>query len=162
MKAFKNRVAVITCGASGIGRSLALNLTKRGVIVALADKNMAGLEETQKMVVELGGTASIRELDVSDHVAFAALADELVATYGQVHMLFRRCSITLLSPISRDQNLLKIILCVAFSKPSEIMGYIFRRYALHITYHPALEMSDRAIHGLDVINAPYHSIPSIY
>ena len=34
----------------------------------------------------------------------------------------RRCSITLLSPISRDQNLLKIILCVDFSKPSEIMG----------------------------------------
>ncbi|MFT7110735.1 MAG: NAD(P)-dependent dehydrogenase (short-subunit alcohol dehydrogenase family) [Psychrobacter glaciei] len=67
---------MITGGASGIGRSLALNLTKRGAIVALADKSMTGLEETQKMVVELGGTASIHELDVSDHVAFSALADE--------------------------------------------------------------------------------------
>ena len=44
------------------------------------------------------------------------------ANRAKTSIYLRRCSITLLSPISRDQNLLKIILCVAFSKPSEIIG----------------------------------------
>lgn len=102
MKDFKNRVAVITGGASGIGRELALNLSKRGVIVALADKNMTGLEETQRMVMELGGKASIHELDVSDPAAFEALAEEVETQHGQVHMLFNNAGVTLIDKISEQ------------------------------------------------------------
>jgi short-subunit dehydrogenase len=102
MKEFNNRVAVITGGASGIGRSLALNLAKRGVTVALADKNMEGLEETRKMVIELGGTASIHELDVSDYAAFSALAHTIELQHGQVHMLFNNAGVTLIDRASEQ------------------------------------------------------------
>jgi len=104
MKDFKNKVAVITGAASGIGRALAINLSKRGVNVVLADKNMKGLAETQKMIIALDGIASIHELDVSDAAAFQALAEEVESIYGQVHMLFNNAGVSLIDRAS-DQSL---------------------------------------------------------
>lgn len=49
MKNFKNKVAAITGAASGMGRSLALELARRGCHLALSDVNEAGLRETAQM-----------------------------------------------------------------------------------------------------------------
>jgi short-subunit dehydrogenase len=102
MKDFKNKVAVITGAASGIGRALAINLSKRGANVVLADKNMKGLAETQKMIIALDGVASIHELDVSDADAFQSLAVEVESIYGQVHMLFNNAGVSLIDRASEQ------------------------------------------------------------
>jgi len=102
MKNFENSVTVITGAASGIGRALALNLTKRGAIVVLADKNMQGLNETHKMVTALGGTASVHELDVSDAAAFADLATAVNDKYGKVNMLFNNAGVSLIDKVSEQ------------------------------------------------------------
>ena len=67
MKDFKNKVAAITGAASGMGRTLALELARRGCHLALSDVNEAGLAETAalyryvKPLVDESGTILIRE-----------------------------------------------------------------------------------------------------
>ena len=54
MTAFTGKTAVVTGGASGIGRSMALELARRGADIALADINATRLEATVAEVSDLG------------------------------------------------------------------------------------------------------------
>ncbi|WP_338439766.1 SDR family NAD(P)-dependent oxidoreductase, partial [uncultured Aquabacterium sp.] len=54
MKEFKNKVAAITGAASGMGRTLALELARRGCHLSLSDVNEKGLAETAAMASKLG------------------------------------------------------------------------------------------------------------
>lgn len=50
----KNRTAIVTGAASGIGRAIAVSLAKRGCNLALADLREAGLVETERMTANAG------------------------------------------------------------------------------------------------------------
>jgi NAD(P)-dependent dehydrogenase (short-subunit alcohol dehydrogenase family) len=68
----ENRTAVITGSASGIGRSIAVSLARRGCNLALADVNDAGLSETARMAESAqtdptNRTASRSALRISKH-----------------------------------------------------------------------------------------------
>ena len=54
MKSFDGKVAAITGAASGMGRSLALALARRGCHVAVSDVEEAGLAETAKLAKSYG------------------------------------------------------------------------------------------------------------
>ena len=60
------RVAVITGGASGIGRALALALAREGADVAVADVAEAGMAETVAAVEALGRSGLALRTDVAD------------------------------------------------------------------------------------------------
>ena len=75
------RLALVTGGASGIGREICLGLARNGRKVAVADINLAGAQETQAMMTEAGATALAVQMDVSDsdavHVGLLEVIDEL-------------------------------------------------------------------------------------
>ncbi len=75
------RLALVTGGASGIGREICLGLARNGRKVAVADINLAGAQETQAMMTEAGATALAVQMDVSDsdavHVGLLEAIDEL-------------------------------------------------------------------------------------
>ena len=75
------RLALVTGGASGIGREICLGLARKGRKVAVADINLAGAQETQAMTTEAGATALAVQMDVSDsdavHVGLLEVIDEL-------------------------------------------------------------------------------------
>ena len=75
------RLALVTGGASGIGREICLGLARNGRKVAVADINLAGAQETQAMTTEAGATALAVQMDVSDsdavHVGLLEVIDEL-------------------------------------------------------------------------------------
>ena len=75
------RLALVTGGASGIGREICLGLARNGRKVAVADINLAGAQETQAMMAEAGATALAVQMDVSDsdavHVGLLEVIDEL-------------------------------------------------------------------------------------
>ena len=95
MKDFKNKVAAITGAASGMGRTLALNLAARGCHVAISDVNEAGLAETAQMVAKLGVKVTTAKLDVSNRDAVFAWADQVVAEHGKVNLIFNNAGVAL-------------------------------------------------------------------
>jgi NAD(P)-dependent dehydrogenase (short-subunit alcohol dehydrogenase family) len=84
MKQFRDRVAVVTGGASGIGKALARAFLGEGMQVVIADVEAPALEATAK---ELGGSVLGVVTDVSDPVSVQALADRVFATHGACHIL---------------------------------------------------------------------------
>jgi NAD(P)-dependent dehydrogenase (short-subunit alcohol dehydrogenase family) len=84
---FRDRVAVVTGGASGIGRALAVALARDGAHLVLADVDEAGLAETGRSVADHGRPALVVPTDVTDVQAVRTLADRAFARFGAVHLL---------------------------------------------------------------------------
>jgi NAD(P)-dependent dehydrogenase (short-subunit alcohol dehydrogenase family) len=88
MKDFAGKVAVVTGGASGIGRALGARLARAGMHVVLADVEAAALERTAAEVARTSGAdVSGVVCDVTRFESVAALADAVVAKHGRVHVL---------------------------------------------------------------------------
>ncbi|MGI8801495.1 MAG: SDR family NAD(P)-dependent oxidoreductase [Solirubrobacteraceae bacterium] len=93
MTARSGKVCAVTGAGSGIGRSLALGLARRGAGVALADVDLAGLQETAAAARALGVEVHSHELDVSDRDAVVAWAEAVVAHFGVVHQIYNNAGI---------------------------------------------------------------------
>lgn len=97
MKDFNDKVAAITGAASGMGRTLALELARRGCHLALSDVNEVGLAETAQMVGKLGTQVKVTtaRLDVADREAMQLWADQVVAEHGRVNLIFNNAGVAL-------------------------------------------------------------------
>ena len=84
MSVFRSKRALITGGASGIGRGLAEALGAQGAFVTVADLNLAGSQGVAEGIVQRGGEAAAVQLDVADSAAF----ERLVHSVGQLDYLF--------------------------------------------------------------------------
>ncbi|KVD24322.1 hypothetical protein WI82_19365 [Burkholderia ubonensis] len=69
MKGFSGKVAAITGAGSGMGRSLAVELARRGCEVALSDVNDVGLAGTAAACSRYGVRVTTQRLDVADRAA---------------------------------------------------------------------------------------------
>jgi len=98
MKKLKDRVAVVTGAAGGIGRATSLALAKEGCHLAVCDVNSAGLEETAAMARQLGRNVSTHIVDVSNKERMRSFVDEVIAQHGQVHILVNNAGVTVTSP----------------------------------------------------------------
>jgi len=87
MKGFKDRVAVVTGGASGLGRAMALRLAREGMKIVLADVEKEALGKTEKEFSEAGYPVLAVRTDVSKGHDLDALADKAFKTFGGVHIL---------------------------------------------------------------------------
>jgi NAD(P)-dependent dehydrogenase (short-subunit alcohol dehydrogenase family) len=94
MRELRGAVAVITGAASGIGRSLAVDLAKLGSELALADVNAAGLEETRAL---LGQTkARSYTVDVSKAAAVEDFAHRVQQDFGRAQLLINNAGVALM------------------------------------------------------------------
>lgn len=89
------KTAVITGAASGLGRAIAVALSRRGCHLALADVDEAGLEETVKLLQPV--QVSVHRLDVTDRAAVAQFP-ELV---GPVDLLYNNAGVALDGPFEQ-------------------------------------------------------------
>jgi short-subunit dehydrogenase len=83
----KGGVGVITGAASGIGAALAINLAGRGMNLAIADRNEAGLAATAAAARAHRVKVSEHVLDVTDTEAVDALPEAVLAEHGRVSLL---------------------------------------------------------------------------
>ena len=87
MKEFKDKVAVITGAASGIGRGLARRATKEGMKVVLADVERDSLTQTEKELKRSGANVISVITDVSKSEDIENLARLTIDTFGEIHFL---------------------------------------------------------------------------
>ena len=84
-KGHKDKVAVITGGANGIGQAFAKRLAEDGVHIAIAD--VAPAHETVKMVEQAGRQALACQCDAASEPSVAAMAAEVHKTFGRCDIL---------------------------------------------------------------------------
>ncbi len=83
-----DRVVVVTGGSTGIGRATALALSREGARVVVANRSLAGGEETVRQIREAGGDAKFIQTDVSQSADVQALITRTVEHYGRVDCAF--------------------------------------------------------------------------
>ena len=83
----RQKNAIVTGAASGLGRAIAVALGRQGWCVALADVNTAGSEETLQLVRQAGGDGSVEELDVRHVEEWQALRDRLKTRWENLDLL---------------------------------------------------------------------------
>jgi NAD(P)-dependent dehydrogenase (short-subunit alcohol dehydrogenase family) len=88
MNQFKDKIAIITGGGSGIGAALCKELAKRGSIVFVADINENNAEQVVSSILQNGGKASAKRIDVSKENEIKNLIDEAISKYGRLDFLF--------------------------------------------------------------------------
>ena len=93
MNTFKGKVAVITGGASGIGRALAERCMEEGVQLALADVEQSALNRVEKELRDAGADVLAVRTDVSKADEVAALAQRTLERFGAVHLLFNNAGV---------------------------------------------------------------------
>ena len=88
MKVSERIAAVVTGGASGMGREIAILMTREGAKVAITDVNVEGGEESLKLVKDNAGEAFFMKIDVSQETDIKDMISETVKRYGKLDILF--------------------------------------------------------------------------
>jgi 2-hydroxycyclohexanecarboxyl-CoA dehydrogenase len=87
MRGLKDKVAVITGAAGGIGRSLVQRFLEEGTHVAALDLNPAGLDELGTQLREYAGQLTLVQVDITDHTAVAQAVQKLHADLKRIDIL---------------------------------------------------------------------------
>ena len=92
----KDKVAVVTGAASGIGKAIAELYAREGAKVVIADLDLAKAEATAK---ELGKGAMAVAMNVTDEAQVNAGIAKVISAYGGVDILVSNAGIQYISPI---------------------------------------------------------------
>ena len=93
MDVLAGKVAVVTGGASGIGRAVAERAAAEGMKIVLADVEEASLQAAARSLSETGAEVIAVVTDVSDAPSVEALRDRTLARFGAVHLVHNNASV---------------------------------------------------------------------
>jgi len=94
----KDRVAIVTGGARGLGRAFALRLAQEGARVMVmnivfSDKDLEDMKETVKRIRGMGGEAEFFEGDVTSESDTRAMVEATASAFGEIHILINNAAI---------------------------------------------------------------------
>jgi len=95
MGRYLNRVAIVTGGASGIGRAICEAMAAEGATVVVADIAAELAEQTAAKIRSTGGRAEAAKLDVTDAAAVAELIESTAKKHGALDYLFNNAGIAI-------------------------------------------------------------------
>ena len=93
MRGLEDSVAVVTGGASGIGRASAKRLAAEGATVVVTDVDEKGGKETVTAIENNKGSADFHSLDVRDYEQFETLLEATIDRYGSLDVVFNNAGI---------------------------------------------------------------------
>ena len=95
----KDKVAVITGAASGIGKAIAIEFAREGAKVCIADLSLEAGQVTAKEITTAGGTAMAVAMNVTDEAQVDAGVAQTVAAYGGLDVMVCNAGIQIISAI---------------------------------------------------------------
>jgi NAD(P)-dependent dehydrogenase (short-subunit alcohol dehydrogenase family) len=93
MTGVAGQVAIVTGGASGIGRALCEELVRRHAVVIVADLNGEEARRVARALAAAGGSASAERVDVARAESLAGLVRRTLAKHGRIDLLFNNAGI---------------------------------------------------------------------
>lgn len=95
----KNKVALITGAASGIGKNIAETFAQEGASVIIADLNLQQAENVAKTIKNNGGEAMAVAIDVTHEQQVNEGIDQAIAKYKGIDILISNAGIQIIAPI---------------------------------------------------------------
>lgn len=152
MQRLVGKVALVTGGASGMGKQTAIRLASEGARVLIGDINEIGAKETAELIRGDGGDATVATYDASDEGSCVELVASAIEAYGQLDIVANIAGIS------------------AFYRLDELSAKIFQRFlAINLTSPmvicreamPHLKKTRGCIINIASLNgrvcAPYHT-----
>jgi len=102
MHRLAGKVAIVTGGASGIGRTSSELFAREGAAVVVADLDEGGAKETAEAIRAAGGRALAQQTDIGDPASIDAMVAASVAEFGALHVLFNNAADTSPGTLARD------------------------------------------------------------
>lgn len=102
MRGLNEKVVIVTGGAQGIGRAIALRLHEEGAKVVVADRNKAGADTVAQEIVAKGGNALAVALDVAERNEWEKAIAAVMHNFNRIDGLVNNAGLT------RDSSLLKM------------------------------------------------------
>jgi 3-hydroxybutyrate dehydrogenase len=97
----KDKTAIVTGAASGIGKEIARQFVRQGAKVAIADLNLDAAHATADELNSSGGSTLAIEMDVTDEAEVNAGVDQVCRRFGGVDILVSNAGIQIVSPVDQ-------------------------------------------------------------
>jgi NAD(P)-dependent dehydrogenase (short-subunit alcohol dehydrogenase family) len=97
----KDKTAIVTGAASGIGLATALKFGQEGATVMCADMNEDGAAKTAARIIDLGGQAASFKVDVTKEAEVQALVADTVKRWERVDVMFNNAGIEFGIPVTQ-------------------------------------------------------------
>ena len=86
----KDKVTIMTGGARGLGKAMALSLAQAGSNIVLIDLDLETAQQTANALASEGVRTLALKADVTNQTEVDQMADEVVRQFGRIDVLFRR------------------------------------------------------------------------
>jgi NAD(P)-dependent dehydrogenase (short-subunit alcohol dehydrogenase family) len=154
---FEGKTAVVTGSSGGIGKAVAIALSKEGADIVLASRNMENMEAVKKEIEKLGRKAIAIKCDVSKDNDVIDMKDKAIAFFGNIDILINNAAVGirgLLEDVSLDDW--------RYIIETNLMGYIRNVMAFlpHFIergsgYIVNVSSIQAMAYGAEMLNTPY-------
>lgn len=151
----KDKVAVVTGAASGIGNEIARAFARAGARVIIADLDGSGADVAAAQLTRDGGHAMGVALDVTDEVQVDAAMDRVVESFGRLDILVSNAGIQIVAPLeelafAEWKKVLAVHLDGAFLTTRAALRHMYRQGAGSIIYMGSVHSKEASL-----LKAPY-------
>src|SRR6266852_8760588 len=100
-KTFSGKVALVTGGTSGIGKTTAIEFARAGAKVVLSGRREKEGAEVVAEIQQLGAAAAFIRADISQDADVKVMVDFTVATYGRLDVAFNNAGVEWMGPLDQ-------------------------------------------------------------